>query len=70
MLLRDGEILPRTVKRALVTEAELETVVRTEGQRDPETVAAVILESDGSFSVIAAPEAVRRTGSGGLPSGL
>lgn len=69
LLLRDGETLPRAMKRARVTEAELETVVRTEGQRDPETVAAVILESDGSFSVIAGPEAVRRTGSGGLPSG-
>lgn len=63
LLLRDGEILYRAMKRARVTKAELETVLRTEGQGDPNAVAAVILESDGSFSVIAAPGAVRRTGS-------
>jgi uncharacterized membrane protein YcaP (DUF421 family) len=40
-----------------VTEAELETVIRTSDHPDPTRVAAVILESDGSFSVIGAANA-------------
>jgi uncharacterized membrane protein YcaP (DUF421 family) len=52
LLLRDGEMLPGAMRRARVTKAELETVVRTEGQRGLDGIAAVVLESDGSFSVI------------------
>jgi uncharacterized membrane protein YcaP (DUF421 family) len=52
LLLRDGEMLPQAMHEARVTKAELETVVRTEGQRGLSDIAAVILESDGSFSVI------------------
>lgn len=37
---------------ARVTNAELETVVRTAGKNDMASIGAVILESDGSFSVI------------------
>ncbi len=52
LLLRDGEPLPDAMRRARVTRDELKTVVRTEGQRGLDSVSAVILESDGSFSVI------------------
>ncbi|WP_299815539.1 YetF domain-containing protein [uncultured Jannaschia sp.] len=52
LLLRDGVPLPDAMRHARVTKAELETVVRTEGQRGLEDISAVILESDGSFSVI------------------
>ncbi len=52
LLLRDGTPLHDAMRRARVTKAELETVVRTEGQRGLKDIAAVILESDGSFSVI------------------
>lgn len=52
LLLRDGKVLPRAMKQARVTKEELDTIVRTEGQLDPKSVSAVILESDGSFSVI------------------
>ena len=52
LLLRDGNMLPEAMRRARVTKAELETVVRTEGSRGLEGISAVILESDGSFSVI------------------
>jgi uncharacterized membrane protein YcaP (DUF421 family) len=52
LLLRNGEMLPGAMRRARVTAAELETVVRTEGQRGLDEIAAVVLESDGSFSVI------------------
>lgn len=52
LLLRDGTALPEAMRRARVTDQELETVVRSNGHGDPAKVAAVILESDGSFSVI------------------
>ncbi|WP_410218014.1 DUF421 domain-containing protein [Paracoccus sp. (in: a-proteobacteria)] len=52
LLLRNGEPLTQAMRNARVTKAELETVVRTEGQRGLEDIEAVILESDGSFSVI------------------
>ncbi len=52
LLLRSGEMLPQAMRKARVTKAELETVVRTEGQRGLSDIAAVVLESDGSFSVI------------------
>ncbi|MDY8109707.1 DUF421 domain-containing protein [Fulvimarina sp. 2208YS6-2-32] len=68
LLLRDGKPLHEAMRKARVTKAELDTVVRTEGQRGLEDIAAVILESDGSFSVIdgeqkkTAPHADARTG--------
>ncbi|WP_335949431.1 DUF421 domain-containing protein [Salipiger bermudensis] len=54
LLLRDGAPLPDAMRRARVTHEELEAVVRTEGSRGLEDISAVILESDGSFSVIGA----------------
>jgi uncharacterized membrane protein YcaP (DUF421 family) len=52
LLVRRGEVLPDALRRTRVTEAELRTVIRTSAHPDPDRVAAVILESDGSFSVI------------------
>ncbi|GGG72410.1 DUF421 domain-containing protein [Salipiger pallidus] len=52
LLLRDGEPLPDAMRRARVTHEELEAVVRTAGHPDLMDASAVILESDGSFSVI------------------
>jgi uncharacterized membrane protein YcaP (DUF421 family) len=52
LLLRDGEYCRAAMRRERVTEEEVETVLRTNGLRDPAAAAAVILESDGSFSVI------------------
>lgn len=52
LLLRDGEMLPEAMRRARVTRAEIETVIRTAGQHGTKGIAAVVLESDGSFSVI------------------
>lgn len=55
LLLRDGQYCRAAMRRERVTEEEIETVLRTNGMRDPESAAAVILESDGSFSVIGGP---------------
>ena len=52
LLLHDGVPLTEALHHARVTEAELETVVRTQGQDGFGALSAVILESDGSFSVI------------------
>ncbi len=52
LLLRDGEMLPGAMERARITRDELETVIRTAGRRGMDGIAAVVLESDGSFSVI------------------
>ena len=52
LLLRNGEPCAEAMRAARVTREELETVVRTEGGRDLSDVSTVILESDGSFSVI------------------
>jgi uncharacterized membrane protein YcaP (DUF421 family) len=55
LLLRDGTYCREAMRRERVTEAELDTVLRTNGMRDPGEAKAVILESDGSFSVIGGP---------------
>ncbi|ETW11850.1 hypothetical protein ATO8_14327 [Roseivivax marinus] len=52
LLARRGEALPGAMRRARVTREELDTVVRTEGWRSLADVDAVVLESDGSFSVV------------------
>ncbi|HSG38753.1 MAG TPA: YetF domain-containing protein [Thermoanaerobaculia bacterium] len=57
LLVRRGEVLPDAMRHARVTQAELRSVIRSSSHPDPESVAAVILESDGSFSVIGAENA-------------
>jgi uncharacterized membrane protein YcaP (DUF421 family) len=52
LLLRRGELLPDAMRRERVTAEELEAVVRSEGVGQMEEVEAVVLETDGSFSVI------------------
>jgi uncharacterized membrane protein YcaP (DUF421 family) len=52
LLVRNGALCTEAMRRARVTEEELETVLRTNGECRFEAVSAIILESDGSFSVI------------------
>ena len=60
LLLRDGELCRDAMRRARVTEPELMTVLRANGHSArPEEAAAIILESDGSFSVLGASETSR-----------
>ncbi|WP_339947565.1 YetF domain-containing protein [uncultured Albimonas sp.] len=53
LLLRDGAPLEDAMRRARVTHADLETVAREAGHGSLEGLEAVILESDGAFSVLA-----------------
>ena len=52
LLVRDGDKLRRAMAEARVTDDEIDTVMRTSGYTDHSDVSAVILESDGSFSVV------------------
>ena len=53
LLLRNGDYLRGAMRSERVTEDEIHAAVRSSGQADPSQVAAVVLETDGSFSVIA-----------------
>jgi uncharacterized membrane protein YcaP (DUF421 family) len=64
MLFYQGEILPEAMKAARVTESELRAAVRSKGHFHMQEVEAVVLETDGSFSV------VRRRETGNGPSSL
>ncbi len=51
-LLLDGELDERVARRARVTPAEVRQAVRSSGQGDLTGVAAVVLETDGTLSVV------------------
>jgi len=53
LLVRNGDVLHGALTRERITERELETVVRQSGARTLDNTSAVILETDGSFSVVA-----------------
>ena len=52
MLLERGVMLPSALRGARVTESEVRAAVRSAGLGDLNAVEAVVLETDGSFSVI------------------
>ena len=52
LLLHDGELDEATARRARVTPAEVRQAVRSSGQGDLRGVAAVVLETDGTLSVV------------------
>ncbi|MDO8862081.1 DUF421 domain-containing protein [Haliea sp. E1-2-M8] len=52
MLLYSGEFLPEALRKARVTEDEVRAAVRSAGIDSLTKVHAVVLETDGSFSVV------------------
>ncbi len=64
LLLLRGELLPETMRRSRVTEADVRSALRAAGLERPEEAAAVVLETDASFSVIK-----RDSGGGGDQQG-
>ena len=52
LLWHQGEFLRGAMKKARVTENELLAAARQEGTATLETVAAIVLETDGSFSIV------------------
>ena len=61
LLLDDGRMLPHALKEQRVTEDEIRQAVRATGSGDLADIAAVVLESDGSFSVISTSKAGDRS---------
>lgn len=52
LLFHDGRMLPSALRRERVTEAEVEAAIRSQGYVALEEVGAVVLETDGTFSVL------------------
>ncbi len=52
LLWHQGEFLRGAMKKARVTENELLAAARQQGAATLETVAAIVLETDGSFSIV------------------
>ena len=67
LLVHRGETCPDAMRRERITHSELDTVLRSAGLASPDQAQAVVLESDGSFSVTAAPGA---EASAKMPAGL
>ncbi len=59
LLLYRGEPLARTLKAERVTRDELDAAVRAQGHAGLEGIRAVVLETDGSFTVVADGEGSR-----------
>lgn len=68
MLVLDGRLREDAMKRARVTHDEVLAAVRQQGHGSLENIDAVILEADGSLSVISASQAGDRSAYGELPS--
>jgi len=56
LLLYQGELLAETMRKERITREEITTAVRRHGQSDISSVKAVVLETDGSLSVIIEPD--------------
>lgn len=52
LLLHQGERLPRAMRRARVTDDEVRAALREHGLADPMEAEAVVLETDGTVSVV------------------
>ena len=59
LLYRNGEMLKEALRRVRVTEREVEAIARRRGLPNLDTVSAVILEADGSFSVIESSDEIK-----------
>lgn len=57
LLLRDGRLLPSAQRGQRVTDGEIHQAIRSQGIGDVSKVAAVVLETDGSFSVVPSTQA-------------
>jgi uncharacterized membrane protein YcaP (DUF421 family) len=61
LLLHDGRLLPEGLREQRVTEDEVRQAVRATGSGDLADIVAVVLESDGSLSVVPASKAGNRS---------
>lgn len=61
LLLEDGRPLEEAIRRNRISMSELRQAVRASGSGDLSAVAAIVLETDGTLSVIAAEKAGNRS---------
>lgn len=69
MLALRGRLLPAALRSARVTEDEVRAAVRGAGLPDLAAVAAVVLETDGSFSVVCGKDSGTPTSLAGVKGG-
>ena len=69
VLVLDGRMRHEALKRVRITEDEVLAAVRKQGQGALENIDAVVLESDGSLSVIPSSQAGNRSAYGALTQG-
>lgn len=55
VLVHEGEYQPRAMRRARVTQDEIRKALRADGHREVDEVGAVVLEIDGTLSVLPRP---------------
>lgn len=58
VLIRNGEVNRRNLRRCGLTRADLEAVLREHGHRNPDSIQLAILESKGAISILGADVAV------------
>lgn len=58
LLLFEGRMIPDTMRRERLSETEVYAAIRQSGHARMEDIYAVVLETDGSMSVISRPEGV------------
>ncbi len=68
LLLQDGRILESALDQQRVTEAEVWQAVRSSGVGDVELVAAAVLETDGTISVVTDQQAGNRSALQDVPA--
>ncbi len=68
LLVRDGRMLTGAQRRERMTEAEVLQAVRASGRGSIDGIAAVILETDGSMSVIGSSESAAGAAGGEAPA--
>lgn len=51
-LLRDGVLIPETLRADRITRDKVEAAIRAAGHAGPDRIALVMLETDGSLSVV------------------
>lgn len=57
LVLHRGRLLPDAMRRERITEAEIRQVLRQQGATSVADVSALVLETDGSFSLVSDPAA-------------
>ncbi|MCD1633826.1 DUF421 domain-containing protein [Martelella mediterranea] len=56
LVFSDGVFLEKAMKRERLTKDEVRAAIRSSGTAKPDAISAVILETDGSLSVVKRPE--------------